>query len=59
MNTPMAWTARNSIAIKVGYGVKNEALSMFKNQYGDEIYTLRANGRTRNEQRLKAIGLFS
>jgi hypothetical protein len=59
LNAPMAWTARNSIAIKVGYGVKNEALWMFKNQYGDEIDTLRANGRTRDEQRLKAIGFFS
>ena len=59
LNAPMAWTARNAIAIKLGYGVKNEALWSFKDQYGDPTDTLRANGRTRDEQRLKAIGFFS
>jgi hypothetical protein len=59
LNAPMAWTARNAIAIKVGYGVKNEALWNFKDQYGDSTDTLRANGRTRDEQRLRAIGFFS
>ena len=56
---PMACFKRNAIAIKVGYGAKNEALWMFKNQRGDEIDTMKAVGVTREEQRLKAIRFFT
>lgn len=56
---PMAWTIRNAIAIKIGYGDKNEALWMFKDAIGKDTDTPRANGRTREEQRLKAISFFS
>ena len=56
---PMAWTARNAIAIKIGYGAKNEALWLFNDAIGNDTDTLRANGRTREEQLRKAIGFFT
>jgi len=56
---PMACFKRNAIAIKVGYGEKNEVLWMFKNQRGEPIDTLKAVGVTREEQRLKAIHFFT
>ncbi len=56
---PMAWTVRNGIAIKIGYGDKNEALWTFKDAIGNDTDKLRANGRTREEQRMRAISFFS
>jgi len=56
---PMAWTVRNGIAIKIGYGEKNEALWTFKDAIGNDTEKLRANGRTREEQRLRAISFFT
>lgn len=58
LDAPMAWTARNAIAIKIGYGAKNEALWTFKDVLGNETDVRRANGRTREEQRLKALNFF-
>lgn len=59
LSAPMAWTVRNAIAIKIGYGAKNEALWTFKDAIGNDTETLRANGRTREDQRLKAISFFT
>ena len=56
---PMARTARNAISIKIGYGEKNEALWSFQDAIGEDTDTLRANGRTRVEQRHKAIAFFT
>lgn len=58
LDAPMAWTARNAIAIKIGYGAKNEALWTFADAIGDETDTLRANGHTRDKQRTTAIAFF-
>lgn len=58
LDAPMAWTARNAIAIKIGYGAKNEALWTFANAIGDATDTLRANGQTREKQRTAAIAFF-
>lgn len=59
LEAPMAWTARNAISIKIGYGAKNEALWMFKDAIGRDTDTLRANGVTRVEQVRKAIIFFT
>lgn len=59
LEAPMAWTARNAIAIKIGYGAKNEALWMFKDAIGRDTDTRRANGRTREEQVRKALIFFT
>jgi hypothetical protein len=56
---PMARTARNAISIKIGYGEKNEALWSFKDAIGNDTDTLRANGRTREEQISKAVIFFN
>jgi hypothetical protein len=58
LQAPMAWTGQNAIIIKIGYGSKNEALWKFENEIGETQTELRANARTREEQRDKAISFF-
>lgn len=59
LDAPMAKTGLNCIRIKIGYGAKNEALWTFTDAIGADTDTLRANGRTRAEQRHKAIAFFT
>lgn len=58
LDAPMARTGLNAIVIKIGYGDKNEALVSFTDEINEEKAEFRANGKTREEQKERAIKFF-
>lgn len=59
LKAPLAWSVRNAIAIKVGYGAKNETLfDLRADDNGKPIKFNRANGLTLEERKAKAIQFF-
>ena len=58
LDAPMARTGLNAIVIKIGYGDKNEALVSFLDEINEEKAEFRANGKTRDEQKKRAVEFF-
>lgn len=58
LDAPMARTGLNAIVIKIGYGDKNEALVSFLDEINEEKAEFRANGKTRDEQKERAVAFF-
>jgi hypothetical protein len=55
----MAWSVLNGIAVKIGYGSKNEYLFSFGfDAKGKRITEYRCNGLTHNERKELAIDFF-